>query len=143
MKENKAFKSYSLCTKKNNKKTDRLWMKFSSNPNVSVPRCLNPLFQRSLFRCPSLSRISQPQIRINKIVNSVDYHPSPSRLVSRTYSFIFWYTHYGFIPLHDTCWIFFQTCIFHHVGKILEFLVLTFLENTLNLGLLTHIPISL
>ena len=74
---------------KNNKKPDRLCMKFSSNPNASVQRCLNPLFQRTLFRCPSFPRLSQPKFRINKIVHSVDSHPRPLRLVSRTHSFIF------------------------------------------------------
>ena len=92
-------------------------MKFSSSPNISVLRCLNPLFQSSLFRCLSLSRISHPKIRINKIVNSVDYHPSPSRLVSRTYSNFFLYTPQGFIPLHETCLIFFSNLYIPPCGK--------------------------
>ena len=40
----RAFKSFFFVTK-NNKKADSFSMKFSSAPNTSVPRCLNPLFQ--------------------------------------------------------------------------------------------------
>ena len=52
-----------MCHQKINKKADRLYMKFSSNFNASVQRCLCPLFQNQnphflllhLFR-----RMSQP-----------------------------------------------------------------------------------
>ena len=58
-------------------------------------------------------------IRINKMVNSLDYHPCPSRLASRIHPFIFLYTHEGFISLslQNACWIFSQTLIFHHMWE--------------------------
>ena len=73
MKENRAFRSYSSSSQ-TQKKEDKHWMKFSENPNTSMQRCRGCL---------------NPQIRINKIVNSVDYHPCPSRLASSIHPFIF------------------------------------------------------
>ena len=58
----RAFKSYFL-PPKNNKKADRLSMKFSSTSNTSEQKCLYPLFQNqsSHFLVPPLfRRISQP-----------------------------------------------------------------------------------
>ena len=64
------------------KQKSRVCMKFSGNLWSTVAqRCLNSLFQRTLFLLPLLFRIYlNPQVRINKMVNSVDYHPCPSRL---------------------------------------------------------------
>ena len=89
MKENRAFRSYSFLAPKNSKRSDRLCMEFSWSSNTSAQRCLNPLFQRILFLLSHLFlRISQKQqVRIKIMVNSVDYHPCPSRLASRFTSF--------------------------------------------------------
>ena len=67
-----------------------LCMKFSWNPNTSFQRFLDPLSQCILFRWASYSGISQQPIRINKLVNIVEYHPTPSRLVSRTHPLFFY-----------------------------------------------------
>ena len=55
------------------------------------------------------------KIRINTMVNkhTVDYQPSPSGLTSRIHPLIFRWTPQGSIS-PDNCWIFSQTCIFHH-----------------------------
>ena len=58
----RAFKSYFL-SPKNNKRADRLCIKFSSTFNTSVLRCLYPLFQNQHphFLLPHLfRRMSQP-----------------------------------------------------------------------------------
>ena len=58
----RAFKSYFL-SPKNNKRADRLCIKFSSTFNKSVLRCLYPLFQNQhpYFLLPHLfRRMSQP-----------------------------------------------------------------------------------
>ena len=47
----------------------------------SVQRSLNLLFQRTLFLIfPPFQKYLNPQVRINKLVNSVVYHPCPSIL---------------------------------------------------------------
>ena len=73
------------------KTADRVCMEFSWNPNTSVLRCLDPLFQLTLFLCLLTSALwgyINPHIRINKMIN--------------------------------------------------RFMVFTFLENALNLGIFTH-----
>ena len=79
-------------------------------------------------------------IRINKMVNSLDYHPCPSRLASRIHPFIFLYTHEGFISLSPECLLNFlsNSYIPSYVGKIFKFMELTFLENALIRGIFTH-----
>ena len=59
-------------------------------------------------------------IRINKMANSLDYHPCPSRLASRIHLFIFLYTHEGFISLSPECLLNFlsNSYIPSYVGKI-------------------------
>ena len=96
-------------------------MKFSSNPNASVQRCPNPLFQRTLL-ITTLALQDQSQGHILSFFYTLLRDLSLSM-----------------IPVD----FFSQTYLFHHVGKILEFIVLTFLENALNLGLFTHVPTSL
>ena len=92
---------------KNNKKGDRLCMKFSLTSNTSVQRCLYPLFQNQcphfllspLFWKLSSQNYLNPKVRINKMVNkhTVDYDLSPSRLPSRIYPLIFLWTSKGLI----------------------------------------------
>ena len=55
-------------------------MKFSSNSNINVQRCINPLFQGQ-----------------QNDKHTVDYHPSPSQLTSRIYPLIFLWTPKWFI----------------------------------------------
>ena len=98
----RAFKSYFFCHRKSNKKADRLYMKFSSTSNTSVQRYLYPLFQNQSphFLLPVFSEnYLNPQARINKMVNkhTVNYHPSPSQLISRIDPLIFLWTPKGFI----------------------------------------------
>ena len=48
----------------------------------------------SIFCCPLFSEnYFKPQVRINQMVNkhTVDYHPSPSQLISRIHSRIYFY----------------------------------------------------
>ena len=53
-----------------------------------------------ILYCPLFSENDlNPQVRINKMVNkhTVDYHPSPSQLISRIHTLIFLWTPKGFI----------------------------------------------
>ena len=56
--------------------------------------------QSPIFCCPVFSEnYLNPQTGINKIVNkhTVDYHPSPSQLISRIHTLIFLWNPMGFI----------------------------------------------
>ena len=57
-------------------------------------------------------RYLKPQVRINKMVNSIDYYPYPSRSASKVHPFIFLKTTSGFISFQDACWIFSETFIY-------------------------------
>ena len=48
-----------------------------------------PKLTHSFFVNPSFLRISQLQVRINKMVNRLDYHPRFSRLSSRILSYLY------------------------------------------------------
>lgn len=51
-----------------------------------MKRCLNPLFQRTVFLLPPLLwGYLRPEVRIHKIINSVDYHRFRSSLASRVH----------------------------------------------------------
>ena len=68
---------------KNNKRVDSLCIKFYRNSSTSVKRCLNTLFQRTVFLLPPLLwGYLRPEVRIHKIINSVDYHRFRSSLAS-------------------------------------------------------------
>ena len=124
----KESRSYSFLSPKNNrqalhgmflkphqKTTNRFCMECSWNPNTSVQRCLDPLLQRTLFLSlltPVFWGYLKPQVRINKMVNSIDYHPYTSRSASKVHHFIFLKTPSGFISLQDACWIFSETFIY-------------------------------
>ena len=63
---------------------------FLETPIQSVQRSLCLLFQRTLFLIfPRFQKCLNPQVRINKLVNSVFYLPCPSRLASGIQPFIF------------------------------------------------------
>ena len=79
---------------KNNKKADKLCMKFSSTSNASFKMnatifCCSFFFEEWLY----------PLVRINKTVNehTVNYHPSPSELTSTIHPLIFPWTPKGYI----------------------------------------------
>ena len=128
-------------------------MKFSSTSNTSVQRCLYLLFQNKCFHF-LLSTLSEnylnSQVRINKMVNkhTVDYHPSPSQLISRIHTLIFLWTPKGFISPESFLNFFLNLYIPPWLQKSFKFMVLRLLANTLihlwvkklNLFIFTHAP---
>ena len=87
-----------------------------------------------LFQCNLFLKL---QVRTNKLVNSVVYHPCPSRLASgRGTSFHIALNSLGFY-LSRMLVEFSLTC----VGKMFQFMVFTFLENVLNLCIFTYAPV--
>ena len=46
-----------------------------------------------------------PQVGINKLVNSVSYHPCPSRLASGIHPFIYFFKLRSILSLQNACWI--------------------------------------
>ena len=62
-------------------KLDTFCMIFSSTPNSYFKTKTNA------SSCCLLSFKQYLQVRINKMINSVDYHPSPSELISRIHPF--------------------------------------------------------
>ena len=63
-------------------KPDRFCMIFSSTPNSHFKTKTN-----APFLCCLLSFKQYLQVRINKMINGIDYHPSPSELISRIHPF--------------------------------------------------------
>ena len=92
---------------------------------------------------PHFQKYLNPQVRTNKLVNSVFYHPCPSRLASVIHPFIFLWTPSSFISPENAYLIFSDLYIPTCVGKIFQFMMLTFLENVLNLCILTHAPVPI
>ena len=88
MKENKAFR-IPFITKKQLKSRQALHRIFLK-PQYKVYRGASILyFNGSLSDVFSFSKISQPPAKNQQMVNSVVYHPCPSRLASRpTLTFI-------------------------------------------------------
>ena len=84
-------------------------MKFSQTPIQSAQ--MHPFSNVSSF-----SKISKPQIRTNKLVNSVFYHPCPSRLASGMHPFHISLNTSGFY-LSRMLAEFSLTCIFQHVQE--------------------------
>ena len=129
------LKAIFFCHQKNNKKADRLCMKFSSAFNTSVQRCLYPLFQnqRPHFLLLHLfQRMSQPSVQDLQYLNEhmVDYHPSPSEFTSRIHHLIFLWTPKGFISLEYFLIFFPNLYIPPWLKKCFKFMVLRLLENT-------------
>ena len=100
---------------------------------------LPPLF----LLTPIFSGYLSSQVRINKLVNSVLYHPSPSFEISlKDTSFHISINSLGlYHSLQDACWISPHTFIFHHSVKNFKFMEFTFLENALIRGVFTHDPL--
>ena len=122
-----------FCHQKDNKKEDRLCMIFFFNLNSSVQRCLYPLFRSQcphfmlslLFWKLSSENYLNSQVRINKMVNkhTVDYHPSPSQLISRIHTLIFLWTRKGFISPESFLNFFLNLYIPPWLQKSLKFMV--------------------
>ena len=110
-------------------------MKFSSTSNTSVQRYLYLLFQNQSphFLLPIFSEnYLNPQARINKMVNkhTVNYHPSPSQLISRIHPLIFLWTPKGFISPESFLNFFLNLYIPPWLQKSFKFIVLRLLANT-------------
>ena len=104
----RTFKSYFLCHQKSNKKADRLCVTFTLTSSTSVQRCLYPPFQNQspIFCFPLFSEnYLYHQGRINKMVkkHTVNYHPSPSQLISRIHLLVF----LRGLSLQNLSWIFY------------------------------------
>ena len=71
IKWNRAFRGCFFCPRKKQQKADRLCMKFYSNPNRSIQRCLIS-FQRLLFLLPTLFwGYLKPQIKLETSIVSI------------------------------------------------------------------------
>ena len=115
-----------------------------------MQRCLYPLFQNQcpIFCCPLFSEnYLNPQVRIKKMVNehTVDYHPSPSQLISRIHPLIFLWTPKGHISLESFLNFFLNLYIPLWLRKSFKFIVLRLLQihlwvKKLNLFDFTHAP---
>ena len=97
-----------------------------SGENVYIPYFkINP----PIFCCPLFSaNYLKPQVRINKMVSkhSVDYHPSPSQLISR----IFLWTPKEFVSPESFLNFFLNLYIPPWLQKSFKFIVLRLLANT-------------
>ena len=115
-------------------------MEFSWNPNRKwTETSLNLLFQRTLFLMFSIfQKYFNPQVRNNKLVYSVVYHPCPSRLASMITSFHISLNSLGFY-LSPECLLNFLYLLYF-AFHIFQCMVLKFLENSLNLCIFTHAP---
>ena len=105
-----------------------------------MQRCLYPLFQNHaslpspIFCCPLFSEnYVNPQVRINKMVNkhTIDYHPSPSALISRIHRLIFLWAPKGFISPESFLNFFLNLYIPPWLHKSFKFTVLRLLKNTI------------
>ena len=110
-------------------------MEFSWNSNAKCtewpqysiwthPFLMFPPFQKSL----------NPQVTTNKLVNSFVYHPCPSRLTTgyRDTSFHISLNSFGFY-LSPEYLLNFLWLVYSCLGRNFRFMVITFLENALNL----------
>ena len=90
---------------------------------------------------PPFQKYLNPQVRNRKLVNSVVYCLFPSRLGSMIHPFIF-FRPLRVLSLTRMLVKFSLTYILHHLWeKNFQFMVITFLENALNLCIFTHAPV--
>ena len=100
-----------------------------------------------IFCCPLFSKnYLNPQARINEMVNkhTVDYHPSPSQLISRIQTLTFIWTPKGIISPESFLNFFLNLHIPSWLHKNFKFIVLTLLQihlrvKTLNLLIFTYV----
>ena len=143
-KENRAFRSSSFLTPKK-QLTGFAW-NFLETP-IQVCRGVSILYFNIpfifffffffLYLFPVFWGHLNPHVRINKKLNSVAYHPGPSRLVSKIHPFISLRNSLG-LYLSLECLLNFVSNLYIPpcVGNIFKFIVFTFLENALNLVIL-------
>ena len=107
--------------------------------HVLIPVCRGVYIHYSkinppIFCCPLFSEnYFNPQVRINKMVNkhTVDYHPSPSQLISKIHALIFvWNPPEGFISPESFLNFFLNLYIPSWSQKSFKFIVLILLANT-------------
>ena len=114
-------------------------MEFSWKLIQSVQRKLSLLFQRTLFLMfPLFQKYLNSQVRNNKLVNNVVYHSCPSRLASGKHPYFFKLLRV--LSLSRMLAEFSDLYSRPSVEKLFQFMVFT-LENTLNLGIFTHIQL--
>ena len=100
-----------------------------------MQRCLYSIFQNQtpIFCCPLFSEnYLNSQVRINKLINkhTVDYHPSPSQLISRIQPPIFLWTPKGFIYPESFSDFFLKLYIPPWLWESFRFMLLSLLANT-------------
>ena len=80
-------------------------------------------------------------VRINKMVSSLDYHPSPARLAQGCILSYF-YELLRALSLSSECLLNFLSSVYilPCVGKIFNFMEFSFLENAIIRGIFTHAP---
>ena len=80
-------------------------------------------------------------VRINKMVSSLDYHPSPTRLAQGCILSYF-YELLRALSLSSECLLNFLSSVYilPCVGKIFNFMEFSFLENAIIRGIFTHAP---
>ena len=116
MKENRTLEF--LLSPKNNKKADRLCMEFPWNSNTKCTKVPQPCISMHPFSdVPFFSKISQPHVTTNKMINSVVYHLCSSQDYPQGYILSYFFKLLRALPLSRILVEFSLTCIFHHVWK--------------------------
>ena len=133
-----------MITEKNNKKQTGFAWDFFKTP-MQVCRGASTLyFNASFFCCHNFfeARIPQPTVSNQQNGKRCWLHLCSSKLASRTYWFIFLEIPLGFY-LSPECLLNFLSNLYipPWVGKNFKFMVLTILENALNLGIFIHAPL--
>ena len=110
-----------------------------------MQRCLNPVSTSPFSVVLTFSRIFQPpgQDQQNG-KHRVDYQPCSSRLASRIHPPFHISINSLELYLSPECVVNFLSNLYIPpcVGNIFKFMVFTFVENALNLGIFTHVPHS-
>ena len=86
-----------------------------------------------IFFCPLFSEnYLNPKVRISKMINKniVDYHPSPSQLISMIHTLIYLWTRKGFISPESFLKLFLNLHTPTWLRKSFKFIVLRLLANT-------------
>ena len=97
-------------------------MEFSWNPNTKCKEVFQSSISKHPFVVPSFSKISQPQVKLKKMVSSVFYNPCPSRLASRVNILSHFFKFLRSLYLSRMILEFSITCVFYYVwGKVLNF----------------------
>ena len=116
-------------------------MKFSSNPNTKCTKKPQCSISTNPFSDVPSQKYLNPQIRTNKLVNSIFLPPLSFKISLRGYILSYFFKLLRVLYLQNVCWIFSALYIPTCVGKIFQVVVFTFLENALNLYIFTHAPL--